>query len=465
MTQLLRRIYQHLPASSRSAAATMRGVYLRSWRYGRDTERLVDAALGREHWSARQWKDWQEERLAFVLHRAATKVPYYREYWAGRKRNGGRTSWQYLENWPILEKQALRENLAAFVADDCERKKMFLDQTSGTTGTPLKIWQRRETVRAWYALFEARARRWHGVSWKDRWAILGGQPIISLDQRRPPFWVWNAAMNQLYISTFHLKPEFIPYILDALRRYKITHLVGYTAALNVLAEHIVMLGRRDLNMKVVVTNAEPVYDYQRSRIAEAFQCPVRETYGMAEIVAAATECEHGTLHLWPEAGWLEVLEKDQPAPAGTAGELICTSLFNTDMPLIRYAVGDRMRMPAEAVQCPCGRSLPVVAAIEGRTNDVLIARDGRKIFWLNPTFYGLPIREAQIVQESRERVKVFYAPSPEFTADSAGTIINRLRSEMGKIEVTLTPVDHIPREANGKFRAIVCKVNTAKAAN
>lgn len=458
MTQILRRIYQHLPASSRSAAATMRGVYLRSWRYGPDTERLVEAAREREHWSARQWKEWQEQRLAYVLHRAATKVPYYREQWAERRRKGDRASWQYPENWPILEKQALRENMTAFVAEDCDREKMFLDQTSGTTGTPLKLWQRRETVRAWYALFEARARRWHGVTWRDRWAILGGQPVISLGRSRPPFWVWNAAMNQLYISTFHLKPEFIPYTLDALRQYGITHVIGYTAALNVLAEHMERLGRRDLNMRVVVTNAEPVYDYQRSRIARAFQCPVRETYGMAEIVAAASECEHGTLHLWPEAGWLEILENGRPVPPGTAGDLICTSLFNIDMPLIRYAVGDRMRLPAEAAQCGCGRTLPAAAAVEGRRNDALLARDGRKIFWLNPTFYGLPVREAQIVQESRERVKVFYVPSPEFTADSARTVIERLCSEMGEIEVTLNPVDEIPREANGKFRAVVCKV-------
>ena len=281
---------------------------------------------------------------------------------------------------------------------------------------------------------------------------------MPLGQSRPPFWVWNAAMNQLYISTFHLKAEYIGSILDALRSYKITHIVGYTAALNVLAEQALRTGRRDLNMRVVVTNAEPVYDYQRSRIAEAFACPVRETYGMAEIVAFASECEHGALHLWPEAGWLEILENGQPVSAGTAGDLICTSLFNADMPLIRYDVGDRMRLPAETAPCPCGRSLPVVAAIEGRKNDVLIARDGRKIFWLNPTFYGLPIREAQILQENRERVKVFYAPTAEFTADSARTIVERLRAEMGGIEVTLNAVDRIPREANGKFRAVVCTV-------
>jgi len=60
---------------------------------------------------------------------------------------------------------------------------------------------------------------------------------------------------------------------------------------------------------------------------------------MAEIVAAASECESGKLHLWPEVGWVEILENNQPVPNGTAGDLVCTGLLNRDMPLIRYRVG------------------------------------------------------------------------------------------------------------------------------
>jgi len=79
----------------RSVAASLRGLYLRSWRYGPESERLVAEALEREHWSAERFKAWQEERLASVLHRAATCVPYYREQWAARRRQGDRASWAY----------------------------------------------------------------------------------------------------------------------------------------------------------------------------------------------------------------------------------------------------------------------------------------------------------------------------------------------------------------------------------
>ena len=94
-------------------------------------------------------------------------------------------------------------------------------------------------------------------------------------------------------------------------------------------------------MTVAITSAEPVYDYQRATIAQAFNCPVRETYGMAEIVAAASECTAGRLHLWPEAGWVEVIEDKQSLPHGASGDLVCTGLMNADMPLIRYRTGDR----------------------------------------------------------------------------------------------------------------------------
>jgi phenylacetate-CoA ligase len=94
-------------------------------------------------------------------------------------------------------------------------------------------------------------------------------------------------------------------------------------------------------MTVAITNAEPVFEYQRKMISKAFRCPVRETYGMAEIVASASECHKNQLHLWPEVGWIEVFENGQAVKNGTSGDLVCTGLFNADMPLIRYRVGDR----------------------------------------------------------------------------------------------------------------------------
>src|SRR5262245_2353816 len=318
------KLYHGLPPSVRSFAASVHGFHLRRWRYGAETESLVAKALERERWPAEKWKLWQEEKLAFILNRAAIEVPYYREQWNSRRRQGDQKSWEYLENWPILEKDSLRKNPRAFVADDCNIKKMFHDHTSGTTGKSLDLWFRRETVRAWYALFEARWRRWYGVSTEDRWGILGGQLVAPVEQKIPPFWVWNSAQKQLYLSSYHLSPELIPSYFDAIARYDLVYLIGYTSSLYAIAQAAIRRNRRDLKLKVVITNAEPVFDYQREAIEEAFQCPVRETYGMSEIVAAAGECEYGSMHLWPEAGRLEMVSGDTIVNEGEVGDLVCT---------------------------------------------------------------------------------------------------------------------------------------------
>jgi phenylacetate-CoA ligase len=460
MNDLYIKIYHRLPSQGRSIAATLRGFYLRYWRYGSQSEKLVEAALERERWSAREWAAYIENRLGYVLQRAAKQVPYYRKYWAERRLHGDNASWEYLENWPVLEKEFLRRNTAAFLADDCNIRRMFHEHTSGTTGKPLNLWWSRKTAEAWYALFEARCRRWYGVSRHDRWAILGGQLILSVADRHPPFWVWNLALKQLYMSSYHLAPDLIPHYLDALKKYRIKYVFGYTSSLHALAQEILRRGRKDLQMTVAITNAEPLFKYQRDTIAEAFQCAVRESYGMAEIVASASECHNKYLHLWPEVGWVEVFEDDQPVGNGTSGDLVCTGLLNTDMPLIRYRVGDRGALGLASAPCGgCGRVLPTIASLEGRLDDVLYTVDGRRVGRLDPIFKDeLSVREAQIIQERLGRVRLRFVPATDFTSDKACLMVQRLRDRMGTVEVLLEQVDEIPRQHNGKFRSVICQI-------
>jgi phenylacetate-CoA ligase len=460
MGETLLWLYHRLPVPLRTVAASWQGLRLRSWRYGPDTDRLVDEALEREGWSPQRWKRWQEERLAYVLHRAATRVPYYRAQWAARRRRGERASWEYLENWPILEKQALRDNPRAFVADDRDVRRMYYDHTAGTTGTPLDLWFSKDTVRGWFALFEARVRRWNGLSRHDHWATLGGQPVVPAQTQLPPFWVWNAPMRQLYLSANHVSQRNAPAYMDALTRYGITHMLSYSSSASALAHEALDLSPRPAGPELIVTIGESLFPWQRETIHAGLGSEVRESYGMGEIVAAATECPAGTLHLWPEVGWLEVLSEmdDAPAPPGTSGRLICTGLLNDDMPLIRYAIGDRGKVAMEDASCPCGRTLPALAGIEGRVNDLLVTRDGRQIYWLNPIFYGLPVREAQIIQETLDRVQIRYVAAPAFTSEAERMIINRLQARMGAVEVTMERVDEVPRSANGKFRGMICNL-------
>lgn len=457
-THLLK-IYHRLPPFARSFAASLHGYYLRSWRYGPETERIVAEALERDYWCPEQIKSWQSERLAFLLHRAATKVPFYRDQWAERRRRGDNTSWEYIENWPVLRKEVLRKNPLAFVADDRNVRHMYREQTSGTSGTPLTLWWSKETVRRWYALCEARFRRWHGVSLKDNWAILGGQAIVPPSTSQPPFWVWNGSMKQLYLSANHISPKTAQFYMDSLDRYQITHMIVYPSSASILAREAFKKNFLVQGIKVVLTNAEPLLPWQRDCIRMGFGCDPRETYGMAEIVAAATECQDGMLHSWPEVGWIECMkdECDESALPNSSGRIVCTGLLNLDMPLIRYEVGDRMRLGTEGLSCKCGRTLPILSGIEGRTNDMLIGSDGRRVFWVNPVFYGLPVEEAQIIQENLNRLRVRYVPASGFTFKSEYLIRERLEERMGRMEIIMDPVSSIPRGANGKFQAVIRK--------
>ncbi len=454
-------IYNQMPAWSRSFAASLRGYYLRRKRYDTQTEKLVETILERDYRTENEWRKWREERLAFILHRAAKSVPFYREQWAKRRARGDHSSPEILENWEILEKQTLRENAAAFVADDCNRRKMIHDHTSGTTGASLDLWANEATVKLWYAMFEARSRRWYGVSRDDRWAILGGQMVVPVASRRPPFWVWNAGMNQLYLSSYHLAPDLLEFYLAALAKYRVRYILGYPSAIYALALTAQKTKKYDLHFDVVIANAEPLYDFQREMISRAFGCPVRETYGMAETVAAAGECERGNLHQWLDAGIIEGegnFDKNEPQ------DFICTGLINHDMPLIRYRVGDCGTFSDKI--CDCGRTLPLLRKIEGRSDDVLYTRDGRRVGRLDPVFKNnLPVVEAQIIQETLDKIRVKFVPAANYNERAGRDLANRLRERMGDVEVKLEKVAAIPRTSRGKFRAVVCHLSAAERAS
>lgn len=458
MSDPLLRIYNALPVRFRSLAASAYGYRLRRDRYGNDSQQRMAEIKEHEQWSAAQWHRWREERLAQILHRAATRVPYYRDQWAERRRRGDQASWEVLENWPLLDKEPIRKHPKAFVADDCDLRTLMAASTSGTTFKPLKLWWSQASSREWYALHEARCQGWYGQTRSDRWAHLGSRWVTPVNQRTPPFWVWNSAFKQLYMSSYHLAPDLVPHYLDAIRRYRVQYLWGYPSSLYSLAKGVLKQGLRDLKMSVVITDAEQLFDYQRQAITEAFQCSVCETYGMNEIVAGASQCPHGTMHVWPEAGWIEVMENGRKVSNGDTGELICTGLINDDMPLIRYRVGDR-GMLKESSPCACGRTLPALVGLDGRADHVLYTRDGRAVGRLCTVIQGdIAVYEAQLIQEQLGRIRVKYVPTSEFADADIQSITDRLRSCLGEMDVVFEQVDEIQRGPNGKFQTVVCNI-------
>lgn len=448
------RAYHALPPWAWSVAATARGYQLKRWRYDQSTDAMARAAREREYWDENTWEAWRRPRLEALLERAVKRVPFYRDYWKGHPDG----AWKGLENWPVLDKESVRADPLAFLADDCDRKTMFPEHTSGSTGSPVRLWWSRETTRSWYALFEARWRGWYGVSREDRWAILGGQRVVPAGRKNAPYWVWNSALKQLYLSVFHMRPEALPAYLDALERYGVRYLWGYPSAMHQLALAALASNRR-VPLTVAIANAEPLSETQRVAIEAAFSCPARETYGLAEIVTAAGECESGAMHVWPDAGIVELLEDGKPARAGQPGDIVATGLANPDMPLIRYRTGDRAISGEPALPCACGRTMPRLARIEGRVDDYILTADGRRLGRVDMVLKGdLPVRQAQIVQTVRGEVEVRVVAGEGFTSSHAAAIQKSIRDYAGELTVRLTMVPEIPLTSGGKHRFVLSSV-------
>ncbi len=139
--------------------------------------------------------------------------------------------------------------------------------------------------------------------------------------------------------------------------------------------------------------------------------------------------------------------------------MVCTGLLNADMPLIRYEVGDRGAIAPPDSICPCGRSLPILQKVEGRMDDVILTPDGRRIGRLDPVFKGeMPVREAQIIQERLDLLQIRFVPDSSYRPADGKDLVRRLRERVGNVDVRLEPVNHIPRTANGKFRAVINKL-------
>ncbi len=446
---LLMDVYHRLPAPARSAAATARGATLRWWRYGPDAEDLVDAALERDTWSSAEWSAYTETQTGELLTRAAAAVPAHQ----GRPPDD-------LQRWPLMTKHDLRREPMRFVAEDRDPRRCFVDRTSGTSGTPLSIYMSRRDVREWYALYEARLRRWNGVSRHERWTMTGGQLVVPLERTEPPYWVRNHALHQLYLSTMHISEASTAEYAGALRTFRPTHMIGYPSSVSLLARAANEQSIELPTLRVFLSNAEALSPGAREAIGAAFGCPVRDTYGMGEAAVGATECANGSMHLWQDGGLVEVLDEGgQPVAPGDTGELVVTGFRNATMPLIRYRTGDRGRLVGpDEPPCPCGRVGPRLAEIEGRTNDLLVTADGRKVFWVNPIFYGLALVEAQVTQEADRSIRVAVVPDTGWSDQDGEELLTRLRTRVGDLPLRLDTVAAIERGPNGKFRAIVSLV-------
>jgi phenylacetate-CoA ligase len=209
----------------------------------------------------------------------------------------------------------------------------------------------------------------------------------------------------------------------------------------------------------VFTSSESLLAFQRETIEAAFSAPVRDRYGVSEFAVSMTGCELERHHVDMEFGIVEV-ETSEETDESITGPLLVTGLAHDATPLIRYRVGDvgtRSKKP-----CPCGRPGDVFLDIDGRIEDYVETPDGRLIGRLDHIFKEqLDIAEAQITQETKDAIEVFVVPRSSYDDRSERRLMQEIRSRLGDtIDVAIRRVGSIPREPNGKFRAVKSRVGS-----
>ena len=238
---------------------------------------------------------------------------------------------------------------------------------------------------------------------------------------------------------------------------------GYPSSISLLADHAARRGVRldDLGTRVVFVTSERLYDHQRETIESAFGCPVANGYGGRDAGFIAHQCPSGSMHLTAEDIVVEIVDRQgRVLPAGEAGEIVVTHLATSEFPFIRYRTGD-VGMLSEA-PCGCGRGLPVLREIQGRSTDFVVAADGTIMHGLALIYVmrDIPsISEFKVVQESRTLTRVYVQPGETYSEADGNAIVAGMRARLGgEVEIQVEVVGSIPAERSGKFRYVVSKV-------
>jgi phenylacetate-CoA ligase len=462
---LLKKLYDLAPASLQNVLVSTFSARLEKERYGGRFPEFQKLLEESQWWDAGRMGAWQDERLRAIVRHAHEHVPYYRELFG---RHGidpakfrGRED---LHRIPLLTRDTIKSRLADFKSRDPALKSGGEGHTSGTTGSPLTIYYGGDVIPMNYAVMD-RQYRWADARLArdgDRVAVVRGNVIVPLSQKRAPFWRHNRSLNQLLMSSFHLTPENLVSYYQALREFQPRIIDGYPSSLYVIAK--VLLNRNErLPLKAAITSSETLYDFQREAIESAFQCRVFDYYAAAERVVFAVECDrHEGHHLCEEYGITEIVDDDgQPLPAGHEGIVVGTSLHNTGMPMIRYRTTDRTALKTRA--CSCGRPLPLMEDVTTKAEDLLRLKDGRLIppSVLTHPFKPLDCIEAsQIVQTDLDRIVVRLIPRAEYTEKHGTVLIRDLKARVGadmRVEIEL--VKELPRTARGKFKWVISQVD------
>lgn len=425
-----------------------------------DTVRVRRDLETTQWWPPERLRALQLQRLQRLLSHAQEHVPYYRDMF-NRLGFEARavTALEDLRQLPLLTKADIREHCEAMKSGHAQGLARF--NTGGSSGQPLVFWIGKERVTHDVAA-KWRATRWWDVDIGDREMVVWGSPIeLSAQDRVRRF--RDKLMRTRLLPAFEMSEAKLDRFVAAIRAVRPRMLFGYPSALAHIARHAQArcISLDGLGIRVAFVTSERLYDHQRQQIETVFGCPVANGYGGRDAGFIAHQCPAGGMHLTAEDCIVEIVDsRGSVLPPGQAGEVVVTHLATPDFPFIRYRTGDVAVLDDAA--CACGRGLPMLKEIQGRTTDFVLAADGTVMHGLALIYVirDLPgVENFKIIQESSELTRVQLVTAASFREADIEAIRQGLSGRLGgNVRIEIERVSRIEAEGSGKFRFVVSRI-------
>lgn len=332
-------------------------------------------------------------------------------------------------------------------------------RTTGSTGIPLDIIKTQQEYQL-SNLLMMRSFLANGYRLTDKRVIVGVPRVW------PRYWFQSLGIvRQKFVSAFD-SPENQ---LEQIRQIGPDFIWGFPSSLRRVAEEIERRGIEDISPRGIATGGELLDEKTRQVIQSAFRSKVVDFYSSEECGNIAWECDrHEGYHTNIDSLVVEIVKDGKPARPGERGEVVITSLDSYAMPLIRYAIGD-IGVAREGL-CSCGRGLPLLETIEGRSHDLVVLSNGTILspFELTSALEYVPgILQFRVIQKRIDHFVLQLKIERNFTQE---TVIRKARKEMTRIlghqsHIEIQIVGEVPRDPSGKMRSVISNTKPSYSRN
>ena len=402
----------------------------------------------------------QARRVRASVAYAHSHVPYYRETMRrlGLSPSDFRTAGD-LARLPVIERSQLQADPEYFASDECAKAWIHL-RSGGSTGHPVSVF--RDPASVFGTTIHAQRLRSlvAGIVGRFRFRELvvaapsGSADTLAMAFRRSSLISPAVRSRRMVRSLFTQPADHV----DAIDEYRPEVIGSYGSFIEALFVHREATGRPRHLPKVVTYAADPMSEPARGLIT-GLGVRVLSAYQAIESGQVGFECErnHG-FHVNSDFCPVRIVDAEGRAlPRGESGEVVISDLTNRATVLLNYRLGDMARAQPP---CSCGRNLPMISLIEGRTVEWLRGPAGERIHpqtALAVLRFGPGIRRYQVRQHSPTHVEVLVVLA-------AGAIEEGARDEIASslaehfppgMRFTVRPVPDLPRTPGGKVRPVV----------